>query len=105
MNVGGGVGQMNGRGRSRTLGAKQRRSEFFSELAVRTGREQIVWSINISHGHWSLLEIGLTCSCDLQVSLMSSDLNPIADLNLASAAVHEQFNTCDETRVIRRQKQ
>src|ERR1700677_866462 len=49
---------------------------------------------------FSLRGSGLACSCDFQVSSTPSDLDPIADLNLASAAVHEQFNTCNETGII-----
>jgi hypothetical protein len=56
INVRGGVGLMNCRGRSYTRGAKQRRREFFGELAVRTDRKQIGRGIDINHGHWRLLE-------------------------------------------------
>jgi hypothetical protein len=59
MNVGSGIGQMSRRGRSHTLRTKQGRSEFFGELAVCPGREQIVWGLDINHGHWRLQERNL----------------------------------------------
>src|ERR1700691_1265874 len=66
MKVGGGIGQTSRRRRSQAR-AKQRRSDFFGELEIGAGQKQIVWIIDINHGHFGLRRKRVrSCSSDLR---------------------------------------